>query len=151
MQSSKTNKTTGVLLVESQPPHAGEFLLAKQMLNEYDFLYVCIIKSTIVINIQSVIAMWITMFDTFADRMRIANTHLNFKEVSADELPVLFDGCTYLTIDKEIFVHLSTLNVHVELLPKVLGYHGIFLRTAYRQSKALNWLEAKFGNKINKI
>lgn len=136
----------GVLLVDSQPPHVGEFLQARQMLDKYDFLYVCITKGTMVIPVDQVAKIWAYLFSAYGDRMKITYVELEFGEALIDDLPGLFDKCVYLTSDRDVFVHLSTLDIDVELIPRSFGYHGIFLRNAYRQSKALDWLEFKYIN-----
>jgi len=139
-------KNIGVLLVESQPPHAGEFLQARQMLEKYDYLYICILYSSLVMDVRICAQIWASIFQSDLERMTITFADVDFKECMPEDLPALFTSCTYLTSDKETFVHLSTMNVDVELIPNALGYYGIFLRNAYRQSKALNWLEMRFIN-----
>jgi len=144
MESQQKNKA--VLLVESQPPHIGEILQAIQALTKYDFVYICLTVDVTVMSFDHVLSIWVSLLAPYMGRFKVVRCIGNFKEVMEGDLPIKFNMCTFLTPDREIFVHLSSLNVMAELIPRALGYHGIFLRTAFRQSKALDYLEARFIN-----
>lgn len=139
-----------MLIVESQPPNTGEFLQALAQLERYEFLYICINSPPAVLPLQRVGAIWASIFKLYGKRIAVVFVTDSFVDAAKSELPEIFDGCDYLTTNKKIFVHLSTMNVDVELIPHALGYRGIFLRNAYRQSRALDWIESRFINTINK-
>lgn len=133
--------TKAVLLVDSQPPHTGEYLQAFAYIKKYDFLYVCLTGPPLVLPIVNAMTIWKHILEPFAAKTQVTYVALKFTEIMQDELPLAFDNCVYLTSDKETFVHLSSLSASAELIPKVPGYRDIFLRTAYRQGVALDWLE----------
>jgi hypothetical protein len=140
----KQSKGKAVLFIESQPPHIGELLQIISALQHYNFLYVCINPNSIVMPIQNVIAVWNSILYSLQANVKLATFDADLREVSIDGLPSLFKDCVYLTEDRAAFVHLSSLNIKVQLMPKAFGYCGIFLRSAYRQSRAFTYLENKF-------
>lgn len=136
----------GVLLLESQPPHIGEVLQVYQQLDRYDSLYICIPLNNMIMPFKLVHAIWSAILKSHATRVQLAAVNGNFAEMSITELPLLFKDHVYLTSDRTVFVHLSSMNIPVELIPEAIGYRGIFLRSAYRQSRALSHLEKGFVN-----
>lgn len=144
-------KRKGVLIIESQPPTAGEFLQLIMQLNHYDFIYICLNFTAEVMAIPRVLTIWKYFLSPYKKKTAVVQVTGNFASVSKEELPEMFKKCTYLTTNKAAFVHLSSMNVPVELIPRVLGYYSIFIRSAYRQSMALDWLEGKTINSANNL
>lgn len=142
-------KNAGALIIKSQPPHLGEFLLVVTQLMKYDFLYICLNFKEPLMPIPQVLALWTRLLAPYKKKTELMLIQDNFATVAKEKLPEHLKDVTYLTTDRTVFVHLSTMNVPTELIPRVLGYHGIFIRTAYRQSKALDWLESRFVNSAN--
>ena len=149
MQISQNKGKKAVLFLESQPPHLGELLQIINALQNYEQLFVCVNSNPIIMPVRQVLGIWNVALQPYIDNVKLVTFDANLQELAIDELPELFKDCVYLTSDRIAYVHLSSLNViKVQLMPKVLGYCGIFLRSTYRQSRALTWLENNFLNPI---
>ena len=142
-------QTKAVLLLESQPPHLGEMMQIIQLLKRFSFLHICLVAKPAVMEIKAAVGIWTALLQPYVGKVQLGVFAGKFTDIAKDDLPKLYDDCTYQTASREIFVHLSTMNVSVELIPRALGYNTTFIRTAFRQSKALDWLENKFINMIN--
>lgn len=129
-----------VLLVEGQPPHTGEFLTMAFSVDRFKHLTVCIDARERVMPLKHSMAIWTQFTKAYAGKVDIISTGLDFAEIAKDELPPAFDNKVILTISKKIFVHLSSIGANVEIVPYAVGYHSSFIRTAYRQGRALDWL-----------
>lgn len=138
-----------VLLVESQPPHLGEYMLLIHHLNQYDFIYVCLNSPPLVLPIENAMAIWDMLVRDYGDKVQVVSVEDDLTQMSPESLPLEFQDCTILTTSQRIFVHLSSMNLPVELIPNVSGYHSIFLRVAYRQGRALDWLRTRGVNSIS--
>lgn len=138
-----------ILVVESQPPHLGEYILLVHQLQYYDLIYVCLNSEPLVLPIENALAIWDMLTKHHGDKVKVVSMPGDFTQASIGDMPEQFDDCTILTTSQRIFAHLSSMNVSVELIPNVAGYHGIFLRMAYRQGRALDWLRTRAINSIN--
>lgn len=147
MQGSKNNKLLkqAVFLVESQPPHLGEFVAFMLEIDNFDLVHVCLIGKESVMPIQHVQSIWQILARPFADKVMIHYSTNDFTELSV--LPVELKDCVVLTQSAEIFVHMNTIGVPVKLLARLMGYSNIFQRVAYRQGRALDWLLNRRGMK----
>ncbi len=101
-------------------------------------MHICVNGITKGVPIQNVLATWAFIMGAYKDKVTVSALIVPFTELP--ELPPQFKDCTVLTTDRKVFVHISSIGVPVELVPRTLGYHGVFLRTAYRQGRALDWL-----------
>lgn len=144
--SQKIKGKKAVFFIESQPPHIGELLQVINVLDSYEFLYLCINPNPVIMPINHVLTLWTILLQPYAERVKIVTFEAQLQEIALEELPKLFTGCAYLTDDRVAYVHLSSLNIEVQLVPKALGYYGVFLRNAYRQSRAFTYLENAFLN-----
>lgn len=135
-----------VILLESQPPHMGELLQVLRVLQKYETLYICVNAFPSVMPLAIVYEMWAIILQPYATRIHIIASKLQFKSVMKSDLPTTFEDCIYLTSNRETFVHLSSMNVSIELIPRASGFNSTFYQVAYRQSRALDWLENKFVN-----
>jgi len=136
MEAEKTNN--GVFIVESQPPTFSEVFALFQIVDSFDHIFLCIQNTPMVVNTGQVLAQWDAIIKPYATKITLCFGDSDFKSVS--EIPDKYKNCKLVTISPEIYVHLQALNVDVGLLPRLLGYEGIFMRAAYRQSKALEWI-----------
>lgn len=134
----KERKKEAVFLVESQPPHLGELTSVLLKMREYDIMHICVSGIPKVMPVPRVIATWLFHLTAYKDKVTVSALFTKFAELS--ELPEVFKHCTVLTTSVKVYVHMTSLNVPVELVPRALGYHGIFQRTAYRQGRALDYL-----------
>ncbi len=148
MESIK--KANAVLLINSQPPHLGELLQFIQQLNKYEFIYVCITGNIAVIALDHVLAIWRNILAPYSNKSAVMFFQKDIYKSSREDFPGAFKDCVWLTADRATYVHLSTLQVNVELIPRAMGYRGTFLRVAFRQSKALDYLEANYGGQIKR-
>lgn len=138
-------ETCAVFVCESQPPNIAEVIGVLQKIDAYDKMIVCISGNEKVTPLNQARAIWKIILQKYRQKIYICSYTTPFHSITV--LPELFLGHTILTIDKKIFVHLSSLGIDAFLLPRVSGYEEIFLRAAYRQSKAYEFLNAN----INKI
>lgn len=139
-----------VLLLDSQPPHIGEFLQVLTALKKYDFLYICFYTDPLVMSFDQLYVIWNALLQPYKTKIRLANCKLNLSEVQTEDLPELFNGCTYIMSDKFAFTHFIALGLEPELLLEAIGYNSLFLREAYRKTRALNWLEGRFPSQIKR-
>jgi len=126
-----------LFLLDSQPPHLGELISVLLKMKDFDIMNICVSGFSKSMPIQNVVATWLFVMSAY-ENVTVSALLLPFIELS--ELPSQFKDCTVLTTDRKVFVHMSSIGVPVELVPRTLGYHGIFIRTAYRQGRALDWL-----------
>ena len=126
-----------LFLLDSQPPHWGELVSVLLKLKDYDQMHICVSGISKIMPIKHVVANWLFVMGAYKN-VTISALLIPFADVAV--LPEQFKDCTVLTTNREIFVHMSSVGIPVELVPRTLGYHGIFLRTAYRQGRALDWL-----------
>jgi len=135
------NKKEALFLVESQPPHLGELISVLLKINDYGTMHICVSGIPQVIPIPRVMATWLFLLSKYSHKITVSALLTNFDMMP--ELPEKFKHCTVLTTSPKVFVHMSSLEIPVELVPKTLGYCGVFQRTAYRQGKALDYLLSK--------
>ena len=151
MYSKPKKLNKAVLIVESQPPHLGELLQLLSQLNKYDLIYLCINGKEKVMNYSHVLQLWQFILQPYVDKVNLMLFPHNLTEFDKDDIPELLDECLFLTASREIFVRLSTIGCQVEMIPQALGYRSLFFRTAFRQSKALDWLESRFVNSATNV
>lgn len=132
------NKKRALFVLDSQPPHLGELIPVLLKIKEYDIVHICVSGIPKVMPIPNVIATWLFLLEAYKHKITVSSLLINFEELS--ELPEIFKDCTVLTISPKIYVHMTSLNIETELVPRARGYAGIFQRTAYRQGRALDYL-----------
>lgn len=133
-----SNKKEAVFLVESQPPHLGELISVLLKIRDYDKMHICVNATPSVLPIPRVLATWLFLLDAYKDKITVSAMIPKFAEMP--ELPKTLKHCTVLTTSPKVYVHMSSLNIETELVPKTLGYCETFQRTAYRQGRALDYL-----------
>ena len=145
-------KNKAVFLLESQPPHLGELITVLNKIREYDPLYICVNKNVKVLPLQFAMTTWFFLMSHITGEKPtiFAADFKQFESISKLPDQPEFKDCTILTTNKEISIHLSSINVPVELVPHVLGYHSVFLRSAYRQGRALDYLLQGFMKRKEK-
>lgn len=134
------NKKEALFLVESQPPHLGELISILLKMQEYDIMNICVSTAPKVMPVPKVVATWQFLLGAYKHKVTISTLFEKFGEMPG--LPEVFKNCTVLTTSTKVYVHMTSLNIPVELVPRALGYHGVFQRTAYRQGRALDYLLA---------
>lgn len=131
-------KKEAVFFIESQPPHLGELISVLLKIKDFDKMHICVNATPSVLPISRVIATWLFLLDAYKNKITATAMIPKFSEMA--ELPEMFKGCTVLTTSTEVYVHMSSLGVATELVPRTLGYCETFQKTAYRQGRALDYL-----------
>lgn len=144
--SNKPKRKEAVLFLQSQPPHIGEAITILNNINFYDHMYLCICGKPSIIPLQKVLALWTIMLQHFKHKISVTFISLNPNDFTSENYPAIIDDRLLLTCSQKEFTHLSSLGYPVKLLPRVMGFHPTFLRAAYRQSRALDWL---IGGNVN--
>jgi hypothetical protein len=134
-------ETKAVILLESQPPHIGEISAIWSEIDNFDLMYICVDANVSIMPLPIVLKSWEILLKPYKNKVVLCATKEKFDEITV--LPELFKGCTVLTTSSKVFVHLGSLNIPVKTVNRLTGYHGIFLRAAYRQGRALDWLQRK--------
>ena len=132
------NKREALFLVESQPPHLGELISILLKMNEYDIVHVCVSGIPSVLPISRVTVTWRFILNAYKRKATVSYINTKFEEMPG--LPEMFKHCTVLTTSPKVYVHMSSLGIPTELVPRTMGYCGVFQRTAYRQGRALDFL-----------
>jgi len=130
--------SNAVFIVESQPPKFSEVYALFSIIDQYDNILLCVQNTPMVLPTQTVLALWDTIIEPYRDKITLSFSEKDFKSMA--QLPKEYHDYKLLTIEPEIFVHLQSLNFDTGLLPRIEGYENVFLRAAFRQSKALSWL-----------
>jgi len=138
MPKNSKAKKEAMFLVESQPPHIGELLSVLMKIDEYDFIYVVVTGTPLVLPVAHALTTWSVMLKAYKDKVLICSSNQKFTEIV--KLPKQYKDCTVLTTSRKTFIHMSSNNIASELVGRPMGYHSTFLRTAYRQGRALDWL-----------
>jgi len=126
-----------VIIIESQPPHLGQFLAVRDVIQNNKDVLICIVDKPMVMSTEKVIATWTIMLEEYG--YSISSIDIDY--VMQHGLPdYLSSEDKYYVSDKHLFVHLNSLNVDVSLLGHVKGYNDIFVRMAYRQGLAYDYL-----------
>jgi len=113
------------------------------IIDNFDILVLCFKIPTSVIPIQQVIQMWSLALSGYKDKIILTSWHEDFAEIT--KLPGGYEDATILTISKEIYAHLNSLGIKSELVGHMKGYHSTFLRKAYREGIALDWIQSHYG------
>lgn len=139
----KELKNIGLFVLISQPPNAGEIISVLSVIDKFDALILCFKTPVKVMPIKHVSELWMLALKAYKDKVLFTSCDTDFATVA--ELPEAYSDKTVLTLSKKVFVHLSTMGIHCEIVDRVKGYHDIFLRAAYIQSRALDYINARFG------
>lgn len=144
-QKEKEPKNIGLFVLISQPPNASEIASVLRTIDDYDALILCFKTPITVMPIKLVIALWTHVLKAYKGKFLLTSCDTDFASVA--ELPDDFKDKTILTLSKKVFVHLSTMGFHCKLVDKINGYHDTFLRSAYIQGRALDYIEQNYVNK----
>ena len=98
-----------------------------------------------VMPVKHVSEIWRCVLRAYKDKVVFTSCDTDFATIA--ELPEAYDGKTILTLSKKVFVHLSTRGVKCLLVDRVKGYHDVFLRAAYIQGRALDFINERYGSK----
>jgi len=134
------NKKEALFLVESQPPHLGEIISVLLKIKDYDVMHICVSGIPKVVPIERVLATWTFLVDSLKDKNKVTVSAITLEFATMPNIPEVYEHCTVLTTSPKVYVHMTSLNIETELVPKTLGYCGVFQRTAYRQGRALDYL-----------
>ena len=115
------------------------------IIDKFDILVLCFKMPTTVVSMQQITQMWSLVVNGYKDKIILTSWHEDFAEIT--ELPGGYEDATILTISKEIYAHLNSLGIKAELVGHMKGYHSIFLRKAYREGIALDWIQSHYGIK----
>ena len=138
-------KNIAVFTLISQPPNASEIVSVLQAVNKFDVLILCIKTPMKVMPIPNVTRIWQFVLEPYKNKVLLTSSDIDFSKVVT--LPEGFKDKTILTLSKKVFIHLSTMGVKVALSDRLKGYHDVFLRSAYIQGRALDYIAENYGNK----
>ncbi len=138
-------KNVGLFVLISQPPNAGEIISVLSIIDKFDALILCFKTPIKVMPIKHVSELWMFALRAYKDKVLMTSCDTDFATVA--KLPEAYKDKTVLTLSRKVFVHLSTMGIHCELVDHVKGYHDIFLRAAYIQGRALDYINDNFGSK----
>ena len=142
-QKESELKNIGLFVLISQPPNAGEIISVLSVIDKFDALILCFKTPIRVMPIKHVSELWMLALRAYKDKVLLTSCDTDFATVA--ELPEAYKDKTVLTLSKKVFVHLSTMGIHCEIVDRVKGYHDIFLRAAYIQGRALDYINMRFG------
>jgi len=57
--------TSATVIIESQPPHIGQYLAVRDVMKRYDNVILCIIDKPMVMLTNKVIAIWTLIFEDY--------------------------------------------------------------------------------------
>jgi hypothetical protein len=137
-EKNMSNKKEALFVLESQPLHLGELISVLLKIGEYDIMHICVSSTPKAMPIPKVVATWLFLLHAYKHKITVSSLFDKFTEIAG--LPEIFKHCTVLTTSKEVYVHMTSLNIPVELVPRALGFYESFQRTAYRQGRALDYL-----------
>ena len=141
----KISDGIGIFLLVSQPPNASEIVAVLQAVEKFDKLILCIKTPIKVMPLPHVSKVWQMILKPYKDKTLLTASDMDFTTIS--ELPETFNDKTILTLSKKVFVHLSTMGMKVLLVDRLRGYHDVFLRSAYIQGRALDYITENYGKK----
>jgi len=128
---------SATVIIEAQPPHLGQFVAIQSLLKTYDTVTVCIIDKPILMATNKAVTILTAAFSDYSE-VGLAVSDLNFLAIGT--LPKQLQADMIFVSDKHIFTHLNSLGYKVEFLPHVQGYNDLFIRVAYRQGLAKDYL-----------
>lgn len=140
---TKEPKNIALFLLISQPPNVSEIVSVIQTIDKYDALIICFKTPMEVMPLQHVIEIWSLILNKYKGKFILTSCDTDFATVA--KLAEEFHDKTILTLSKKVFVHLSTMGIHVKLVNKVRGYNDMFLRSAYIQGRALDYIMENYG------
>jgi len=143
--SEKISDGIGIFLLVSQPPNASEIVAVLQAVEKFDSLILCIKTPIKVMPLPHVSKVWQMILKPYKDKTLLTASDMDFTTIS--ELPETFNDKTILTLSKKVFVHLSTMGMKVLLVDRLRGYHDVFLRSAYIQGRAYDFITERYGKK----
>ena len=138
-------KNIGLFVLISQPPNIGELISVLSVIDRFDALILCFKTPIKVMPIKHVSELWMLALKGYKGKVMLTSSDTDFATVA--ELPEVYNDKVILTLSKKVFVHLSTMGMKVEMVDRVKGYHDIFMRAAYVQGRALDYINEHFGSK----
>ena len=132
--------SNAIIIIECQPPHLGQLLAIKSCLENHDFCYIYVIDKEYVMNTDKAISILSGALKPY-DNFRMFKTSIDF--TSAGGLPesmVEHNPDTIYVEDKHVFTHLNGIGMPVDFLGHVKGYDPLFIRVAFRQGLAKDYM-----------
>jgi hypothetical protein len=144
-QKENEPENIGLFVLISQPPSAGEIISVLSIIDNYDILILCFKTPIRVMSIHHVSAMWRCALRPYKNKTVLTSSDIDFATVVT--LPEAYNSKTVLTLSRKVFTHLSTMGIKCLLVDRVKGYHDIYLRAAFIQGRALDYINENFGSK----
>jgi len=144
-QKENVPKNIGLFVLISQPPSIAELISVLSVIDKFDALILCFKTPVKVIPIKHVSELWRHALKAYKDKIVLTSCDTDFATVA--ELPEAFNDKTVLTLSKKVFVHLTTMGIHCEMVDRVKGFHDIYLRSAYVQGRAYDFIQLRYGDK----
>ena len=138
-------KDIGLFVLISQPPNIGELISVLSVIDDYDALILCFKSPAKVMPIKHVSELWRYALKGFMNKIVLTSCDTDFATVA--ELPEAYDDKVVLTLSKKVYVHLITMGIKCKLVDRVKGFHDIYLRSAYLQGRAYDFIQSKYGSK----
>ena len=143
--TTKKPENIGLFVLISQPPNIGELVSVLSVVDEYDALILCFKSPAKVMPIKHVSQLWGCALKGFRNKIVFTSCDIDFATVA--KLPEAYNDKTILTLSKKVFVHLSTMGMKVQLVDRVKGFHDIYLRSAYIQGRAYDFIMERYESK----
>ena len=138
-------KSRGIIYINSQPPNIAELVGLLNVMENFDKVTLVLNGAEKVVSRETVEILWTNIIERLkgSDKIdKIMFWNQNLLTVTA--LPEELGKGTFCTFDKKIYAHFASVGVPTKLIPKLQGYHDIFLMVAYRQGLALDYLRKNF-------
>ena len=132
--------SNAIVILECQPPHLGHVLSIRSVLDKHDFVYIYVIDKEYVMQTKkatSLLSLALAPYDNF----RLYTTDMDFTAIGGfPESMVEHNPDVIYVSDKTIFTHLNSIGMPVDFLGHIKGYDDLFIRTAFRQGLAKDYL-----------
>ena len=137
--------TVALYPIEAQPPHFGLLLSITNALEYFDKVIVVVLDRELVMTTKQVMDMLHLTLKQFGDRVTLVSSTCDF--TCCDMIPKGIPKFTsIITTDVTIYINMMTLGyTNVQVVGRLLGYHNIFIRKAYQQGCALDFLNRKIN------
>jgi len=139
------NNNRGIIYINSQPPNIAEVVGLLNVMQNFDKVTVVLNGHERVASKEFVETLWTNLI------MQLKNSDKIDKMMFFDgnlldftTLPEEFNEGTFCTFDKKLYAHFASIGIPVKLIPRLQGYHDIFLMVAYRQGLALDYLRKNY-------
>ena len=138
-------ESRGIIYINSQPPNIAELVGLLNVMENFDKVTVVLNGAEKVTSKELVETLWTNIIMRLKDSDKIDKIMFwNQNLLTTTTLPEELGKGTFCTFDRKIYAHFASIGVPVKLIPRLQGYHDIFLMVAYRQGLALDYLRKNY-------